>query len=84
VPDEKLPEAICSKVAQILREERRRRGLSLNLLSRMAGVSRQSLSYVEQEKRIPSLYTLLKITVVLKVDLEKIVARARKQAKIKP
>jgi transcriptional regulator with XRE-family HTH domain len=80
VPVDKLPEIICSKVAQLLKEERQKRGLSLNVLSRKAGVSRQSLSYVEQEKRIPTLYTLLRITLVLGVDLEKLVARARKQA----
>jgi transcriptional regulator with XRE-family HTH domain len=76
----KLPEAICSKVAHLLKEEREKRGLSLNVLSKMTGLSRQSLSYVEQEKRTPNLYTLLRITLVLQVDLEKIIARARKQA----
>jgi len=80
VPADKLPDAICSKVAHLLKEERQRRGLSLNLLSQKAGLSRQSVSYVEQEKRIPNLYTLLRITSVLEVDLEKIIARARKQA----
>ena|SRR5579883_3330723 len=80
VPHEKLPESICSQVAQLLKKERQKRVLSLNVLSRRAGLSRQSLSYIEQEKRIPSLYTLLRITAVLEVDLEKIIARARKQA----
>jgi transcriptional regulator with XRE-family HTH domain len=79
VPVDKLPEAICSKVAHLLKGEREKRGLSLNVLSKMAGLSRQSLSYVEQEKRIPNLYTLLRVTLVLGVDLEKIIARARKE-----
>ena len=34
-----------------------KRGLSLNQLAEQAGVSRQMLSYVEQEKRNPSFVT---------------------------
>jgi len=49
-------------------------------LSERAGLSQQSVSYVEREMRIPNLDTLLRITAVLEVDLEKIIARARKQA----
>jgi len=80
VPTDRLSDAICSKVAHLLKQEREKRGLSLNVLSQKSGLSRQSLGYVEQEKRIPNLYTLLRITRVLGVDLEKILARARKQA----
>jgi transcriptional regulator with XRE-family HTH domain len=80
VPVDRLPELICSKVAELLREERQKQSISINALSQKAGISRQSISYVEQEKRIPTLYTLLRITLVLGVDLEKIIARARKRA----
>ena len=57
-----------------------KRDLSLNLLAEKAGLSRQTVSYVEQEVQSPSLDTLLRITWALEVDLEKIVARARKLA----
>ena len=83
VPTDHLHEAICSQVARLLKEERQRRGLSLNLLAEKAGLSRQTITFVEQELRIPSLETLLRITTALGVDLEKIIARARKLASSK-
>ena len=83
MPTDHLHEAICSQVARLLKEERQRRGLSLNLLAEKAGLSRQTITFVEQELRIPSLETLLRITTALGVDLEKIIARARKLASSK-
>ncbi len=80
VPTNKLHDAISSQVACLLKEEREKRGLSLNVLAQKAGVSRQTVSYVEQEVQNPTLDTLLRITAVLGVDLEKIIARARKAA----
>ena len=80
VPVAKLNDAISSQVACLLKEERAKRGLSLNVLAQKAGVSRQTVSYVEQEVQNPTLDTLLRITSVLEVDLEKIIAKARKAA----
>ena len=80
MPTDPLRDAISSQVARLLKEEREKRGLSLNLLAEKAGVSRQTVSYVEQEVQSPSLDTLLRITWAMDVDLEKIVARARKLA----
>jgi transcriptional regulator with XRE-family HTH domain len=71
---------ISAQVARLLKEERESRGLSLNLLSQKAGLSRQAISYVEQEVQNPTLDTLLRITEALGVGLEEIVARARKEA----
>src|SRR5450759_4402850 len=80
VPVAKLNDAISSQVACLLKEEREKRGFSLNVLAQKAGVSRQTVSYVEQEVQNPTLDTLLRITSVLEVDLEKIIAKARKAA----
>jgi predicted transcriptional regulator len=80
VPAAKLNDAISSHVACLLKVEREKRGLSLNVLAQKAGVSRQTVSYVEQEVQNPTLDTLLRITAVLEVDLEKIIAKARKTA----
>jgi transcriptional regulator with XRE-family HTH domain len=77
---ESARKAICSQVARILREERLKQRLSMTALAERAGLSQQSVSYVEREMRIPNLDTLLRITSVLEVDLEKIIARARKLA----
>lgn len=74
-------EAISSQVARLLKEKREERGLSLNVLAQKAGLSRQTVSYVEQEVQNPTLDTLLRITSVLEVDLEKILAQARKAAR---
>ena len=74
----KTREAICSEVAQLLREERSKRGLSLNSLAAKAGLSRQMVSYVEQEMRNPSLDTLLRISDVLKINLDEVLRRARR------
>jgi len=77
VVKDKTREVICSEVARLLRVERNKRGLSLNQLAEQARVSRQMLSYVEQEKRNPSLDTLLRITDALEVRLEDLLKRAR-------
>ncbi len=83
MPTDPLCERISSEVARLLKEERQERGLSLNLLAQKAGLSRQTLSYVEQEVQSPSLDTLLRTTVALGVDLEKIISRARKRASVR-
>jgi DNA-binding XRE family transcriptional regulator len=80
VPSNKKYETICSHVACLFKEERKKRGVSLNFLAEKAGLSRQTISFVEQEMRTPNLDTLLRIADALEVDLEKIIARARKLA----
>jgi transcriptional regulator with XRE-family HTH domain len=71
---------ICSEVARILRDERQRRELSMTKLAEKAGLSQQSVSYVERELRVPNLETLLRITGVLGIDLADIIERAEKIA----
>lgn len=72
--------SICSHVARLLREERLRQNLSMTLLAERAGLSQQSVSYVEREMRIPNLDTMLRITEVLKIDLGDVIKRANKSA----
>jgi transcriptional regulator with XRE-family HTH domain len=76
-----LRDAIQTHVARLLREARLKRALSLNLLAEKAGLSRQMVSYVEQEKRNPSLDVLLRITEVLELKLEDVIRRARADAR---
>lgn len=80
VPINKSSDAISSQVACVLKEEREKRDLSLKALAKKSGISRQAISYVEQEVQSPSLDTLLRITFALGVDLAKIIARAQKRA----
>jgi transcriptional regulator with XRE-family HTH domain len=79
----KTSEAMCSQVARLLKEERAKSGFSLNLVAQKAGLSRQTVSFIEQELRIPTLDTLLRITMAMEIDLEKIISKARKLAKNK-
>lgn len=77
---DKIRESLCAEVARLLRVERERRELSLNCLATHAGLSRQMISYVEQNKRNPSLETLLRITDALGIELEEVIKRARQTA----
>jgi transcriptional regulator with XRE-family HTH domain len=80
VADERLRELICSEIARLLKEERMRRHLSLNVVSARAGLNRQTVSFVEQEQRTPTVDTLLRLTDVLGIKLEDLIRKARKLA----
>ncbi len=69
-------EDACARVAAVLREERESRGLSMTALATRAGLSQQSVSYVERGMRIPNLDTLLRVCDALDVPLPEILARA--------
>ena len=75
---DKSQQAVCSRVARILRQERERRGLSMNLVAERAGLSQQMVSYVEREMRNPTLETLLRIAAAIGVDLVDVLRRASK------
>ena len=72
--------SICSHVARLLREERIRQKLSMTGLAERAGLSQQSVSYLEREMRVPNLDTLLRVAEVLKIDLGDVIQRATKAA----
>ena len=78
--DDTLRETIRSEIAQALKNERVRQNLSLNLLASRAGLSRQTVTFIEQEKRVPTIDTLLRLTAVLGVRLEDVIAAARRAA----
>ena len=78
VPPDKISEAICSQVARLLKAEREQRGLSLNVVAQKAGLSWHAVRFVENGLRNPTLDTLVRMSLALEVDLEKIIGRARK------
>ena len=49
----------------------------MTVVAERAGLSQQSVSYVEREMRIPNLDTLLRITGVLGIELDAIIKQAR-------
>jgi len=81
VSDKKSQQAVCSRVAQILRQERERRKLSMNLVAQRAGLSQQMVSYVEREMRNPTLETLLRIAAAIGIDLAQVLQKAARTAR---
>jgi len=75
---QKFDKQICKAVARILREERLRRNLSLNVLGAKAGLSYQIISYIERELRTPKLDTLVRITFALGIELSDVIERAER------
>ena len=77
----KSQETVCARVAEILRQEREKRGLSMNLLAERAGLSQQMVSYVERQMRNPTLETLLRMASALEIDLSDVLSQAEMAAK---
>ena len=73
--------SICSNFARIVREERKRRDVSMTRLAEMAGLSQGTISLIEHEHRSPSLDTMLRIADSLGLDLSSMIARAERQAR---
>jgi transcriptional regulator with XRE-family HTH domain len=80
VASNKSQQAVCSRVARILRQEREKRGLSMNAVAERAGLSQQMVSYVEREMRNPTLETVLRIAAALEIDLPRVIQTAQKAA----
>jgi len=71
-------DAVSSQVAVLLKEEREKRGISLNVLAQKAGLSRQTISYVEQQVQNPTLDTLLRLSFAMEIELADLIKRASK------
>lgn len=79
--EDKYRRAICAAVAQILQEERARRGMTLAAVADKAGLSYQMVRFVEQQKRNPTLDTLLRICSAMEVEFIDVLKRATKATK---
>lgn len=75
-----LRKRICSELARLLKEERLRQKISLNGMAQRAGLNRQTVSFIEQEQRTPTVDTLLRLTEVLGLKLEDLIRKARRRA----
>jgi transcriptional regulator with XRE-family HTH domain len=80
VASDKSQQAVCSRVAKILRQHRERLGLSMNAVAERAGLSQQMISYVEREMRNPTLETLLRMSAAMEIDFAEVVRQANKSA----
>lgn len=54
--------------------------MSKSALAQTSGLSRRMIGFVENGERNPTLDTLLRLTESLEIDLEKLIADARKAA----
>jgi len=69
---------LSERIVRLLRDERKRQGLSKYSVEQRSGISQQMVGYVERGLRRPSLETALRIADGLGVDLAEIITRARK------
>lgn len=53
-----------------LREVRQKRSLNQQQLAELAGASQQTISDIETERRMPSIYTVMQLSNALKVNVE--------------
>ena len=79
----KLRESVCAEVVRILRDERKRKKISMTRLAEQSGLSQSMISLVERDLRNPTLDTLLRLTEVLEIELTEVLARA-KQSVLRP
>jgi transcriptional regulator with XRE-family HTH domain len=80
MPKNSLREAVAANVVRLLREEREKRGLSMNTVAQHSGLSHSIISLIERDLRNPTLDTLLRIAEAIGIDLGEIITRASKQA----
>jgi transcriptional regulator with XRE-family HTH domain len=67
---------VVRKVCVRLADERKRRGISQQRLSEMAGLSRTGVRHVESLETNPTLSSLLKIANALELDLAAIISES--------
>ncbi len=71
-------EAASHQIVRHLAAERRRKGMSMNVLASRAGVSQSFISMLESSQHVPSLTTLLRIAHALEVHLTTAIHEAQR------
>ncbi|MGD9649366.1 MAG: helix-turn-helix domain-containing protein [Dongiaceae bacterium] len=66
---------IEEKLVKLLRDERKKQGLSYEQLADKCGLHRTTISLIERNKYQPTLVSLLKIALGLKVSLAELMKR---------
>ena len=73
-------EAVVAEIIRLLREDRKRRGLSNYAVSQRSGVSQSMLSLVEHRQRNPTMELVLRIADAIDVDLPGVIKKAQTMA----
>lgn len=68
---------LCERIVELLKEERKRQGLSKYAVEQRCGLSQQMIGYVERGLRKPSLETALRFADGLGIHLEDVMRQAR-------
>lgn len=82
--DDSRGRLISSALIQLLKQEREKRGLSINEVAQRAGVDRVSLGRVEKGGRFPGLWRLYDVAEAIGLDLATCIRKAEKQLDAKP
>lgn len=67
-----------ASLVKSLREAREHQRLSMSAGAARAGLSRQMVSYVERQMRMPTIDTLLRMAEATNIDLAALLAKAQK------
>lgn len=77
VPDIAHHQAVCAEILRLLREERKKRGLSNYVIAKRTGVSQSMISLVERGLRNPTLELVLRLADGIRADLPSIIKKAQ-------
>jgi transcriptional regulator with XRE-family HTH domain len=83
VSESQTCEAICLGVVRILREERQRQGISMEVLADKAGLSKGMVSLVERDLRNPTLNTIVRLARALDMDLARVLRNVTQEVTLK-
>ena len=72
-------EPVCPALATTIRKRRQRAGLSLGQLAARAQLSRQMLSFIESQRRIPTLDTVARISRAFGLPLSRLLTLAERE-----
>jgi len=77
VPDIAHHQAVCTEIIRLLREERKKRGLSNYVVAKRTGVSQSMMSLVERGLRNPTLELVLRLADGIRADLPALIKQAQ-------
>lgn len=70
-------EVASQQIVRHLAAERKRKGMSMTVVAKLAGVSQSFVSMMESNQHVPSLTTLLRIAHALELDLSPMLREAQ-------
>jgi transcriptional regulator with XRE-family HTH domain len=75
-----VSDQICTALRQVLKDAREEAGLSLNELSKRAGLNRMAITFIERGDRIPTMETFVMIAAGLGCEPASLLGQAQELA----